>query len=136
MSVARLMTAWMPVEPTTAAIAPNAPIGAVHMIIERMRKTRIWMLRMPLSTGSPALPSACRAKPTSRATKSVWRMLPAVSEDSSEVGMIPSRKSVVPLDSVSPASYCVPLMSRPAPGWMMLPTMRPIARAKVDMAMK
>jgi hypothetical protein len=33
----------MPVEPTTAAIAPKAPIGATHMIIASTRKTSRWM---------------------------------------------------------------------------------------------
>ena len=31
---ARLFSASTPVAPTTAAIAPNAPIGASHMIID------------------------------------------------------------------------------------------------------
>ena len=32
----------MPVAPTTAAIAPNAPIGASHMIIASTLKTSRW----------------------------------------------------------------------------------------------
>ena len=40
MSCPRLTSADTPVSPTTAAMAPNAPIGATHMIIARIRNTR------------------------------------------------------------------------------------------------
>ncbi len=62
-------------------------------------------------------------------------MLPETSEETSVVGMMPSRKSVV--EVASPVtSYSADPMSRPSPGCRMLPTTRPIARAKVDMSMK
>ena len=38
---------------------------------------------------------ACSAKPTSSATSRVWSTSPEVSAENSEVGMMPSRKSVV-----------------------------------------
>lgn len=63
-------------------------------------------------------------------------MLPDVSDDSSEVGMIERRKSVSPAASVEPSGARRPLRSRPSPGWMRLPTTRPIASANVDITMK
>jgi hypothetical protein len=130
------MTAWIPVAPTTAAMAPNAPSGATHITMLRMRKTRIWMLRMPSSTGSPRVPSCCSAKPTRSATKRVCRMLPEVSDDSSDVGMMERRKSFSSVASVEPSGARRPLRSRPSPGWMRLPTTSPMASANVDMTMK
>ena len=53
MSRARLFSASTPVSPTTAAIAPNAPIGAAHMIIASTRKTSRWRWPMPRRIGSP-----------------------------------------------------------------------------------
>ena len=38
---------------------------------------------MPVRTGLPADPIACRAKPNSSATSRVWRILPEVSDDAS-----------------------------------------------------
>ena len=95
MIMARLFSASTPVSPTTAAIAPNAPIGAAHMIIARMRKTRRWMCSMPRRIGSPFSPSACSANPASSATSSVCSTEPSVNADTSVVGMMPSRNSVV-----------------------------------------
>ncbi len=52
----RLLSASRPVAPTTAAIAPNAPTGATHMIIAMSRNTSRSRCLMPRSTGSPAGP--------------------------------------------------------------------------------
>ena len=52
------------------------------------------------------------------------------------VGMMPRRNSCVVLASAVVASYVEPVMFRPSPGWMRLPTTRPIASAKVVMTMK
>ena len=46
----RAARADQPVSPTTAAIAPNAPIGASHMIIDRTRKTTRSKCLTPRST--------------------------------------------------------------------------------------
>ena len=67
-------------------------------------------------------------------------MLPSVREDSRDVGMMPSRNPMVP-PSPSPwpasvTSYSEPWMFRPSPGWMRLPTTRPMPSAMVDIAMK
>ena len=67
MSRPRLLSASMPVAPTTAAIAPNAPIGAAHMTIAMRRKTSRSRCLTPRRIGSPALPIFCSAKPTSSA---------------------------------------------------------------------
>ena len=53
---ARLFSASTPVSPTTAAIAPKAPIGAAHMIIARTRKTSRCRCPTPRRIGSPARP--------------------------------------------------------------------------------
>ena len=98
------MIAATPVLPTTAAIAPNAPIGATHMIIARMRNTSAWICRIAPRIGVPFAPIFCSAKPTSRATNSTCRMLPSTSDDSSEVGMMPRMNSLVVFASVVPAS--------------------------------
>src|SRR6478735_7911189 len=95
MMIARDFSASTPVSPTTAAIAPNAPTGAAHMIMARMRKTRRWMWPMPRMTGPPAEPMAWSAKPASRAMSRVWRTSPSVKADTMVVGMMPSRKSTV-----------------------------------------
>ena len=57
--------------------------------------------------------------------------------------MMPSRKSTVPVLAASPPPAAVvpalrssSVSSRPAPGWMMLPTTRPMARATVDITRK
>src|ERR1700754_927224 len=52
---ARLFSASTPVSPTTAAIAPNAPIGASHMIIDRTLKTSFWKMPIALRTGAEGL---------------------------------------------------------------------------------
>ena len=77
-----------PVEPTTAAMAPKAPIGATHMIIIRMRKTTPWTRVRPLSSGLPDSPICCSAKPTSRATNSTG-------STGTESGMMSSRNWTV-----------------------------------------
>ena len=134
------MSASTPVSPTTAAMAPKAPIGATHMIIESTRKTRRCRCPMPRRIGSPERPIACSAKPTSSATSSVWSTMPEVSEENIDVGMMPSRKSVVlPWPSAAwaaPAAEVSGVIWRPSPGCRMLPTARPMASANVDMMMK
>src|ERR1051325_2502617 len=61
MMTARDFSASTPVSPTTAAIAPNAPTGAAHMIIDRMRKSSrsMWAtartIRSPLPPGRRCL---------------------------------------------------------------------------------
>ena len=120
--------AAQPVAPTTAAMAPNAPIGAAHMIIIIKRKTTAWMCLMPLSTGSPLLPMDCSAKPTSNAST-------RVGSTGMSPGIMSSRKATVEFSSpLAPDSYGS--SCSPEPGWMMLPTTRPMASAKVDMVMK
>ncbi len=141
MMTARLFSAAVPVAPTTAAIAPKAPIGATHMIIAMTRKTNRCTCSMPRSTGAPAGPIAWRAKPASRATSRVCSTLPSVRAESMVVGIIPSRKSAV--DCAPPAAaWAWPDLAsaevrwRPPPGSSRLPTSRPMPRATVDMARK
>ncbi len=140
MMTASDFSASTPVAPTTAAIAPNAPTGAAHMIMDSTRKTRRWTCPMPRSTGSPEAPIAWRPKPTSSATSSVWSTWPWVSAETSVSGMMPSRKSVV--DSAPPLVWAWPacrsdsVRCRPEPGSRMLPTTRPMASATVDITMK
>ena len=84
-----------PVAPTTAAIAPNAPIGATHMIIDSTRNTTRSKCLTPRSTALPELPSPWIANPISSATNSVCSTSSPTSGDTSVVGMMPSRNSVV-----------------------------------------
>ena len=139
MMTARLFNAAQPVAPTTAAIAPNAPIGAAHMIIARMRKTRRWRCSMPRRIGAPFGPSFCSANPTSSATSRVCRTSPSVKAETRVFGMMPSRKSTGPSAPVADfwtLFTSAGLRCSPVPGCRMLPTTRPIAKAKVDMTMK
>ena len=53
MRTPRLFSASIPVSPTTAAIAPKAPIGASHMIIARIRKTSFCRYPTARRIGSP-----------------------------------------------------------------------------------
>ena len=86
------------------------------------------------------MPMACRAKPTSRATSSVCSTSPEVSADTSVDGMILSRNSEVV--AASPGAWADPFWASssvscsPSPGWMMLPTTRPMASANADMVRK
>nr|ACB37719.1 unknown [Micromonospora chalcea] len=132
------MSTSRPVAPTTAAIAPNAPTGATHMIIARTLKTSRCSSPTARRTGSPRPPRPCTAKPTRRATSSVWSTSPSVSAETSVVGMIPSRNSVVPPLSPAAAAWPAPAVcaprSRPAPGWIRLPTTSPMASATVDIS--
>ena len=89
MSSAMAPIADQPVEPTTAAIAPKAPIGATHITIMRMRNTTPWISVRPRSSGAPAGPICCRAKPTSRAMN-------RVGSTGREPGMMSSRNWTVP----------------------------------------
>ena len=86
--------------------------------------------------GAAFVPIFCKPKPRSRATNSTWRMLPSVSDENSEVGMMPSRKSAVPSLFDASASYVALAILRPSPGWMKLPTTMPMPRANVDIVMK
>ena len=83
---------------------------------------------------------ACSAKPTSRATSSVSSTSPEVRLEKSEVGMMPSRNSVVlPWPSsaaAAPALAAASSMLRPEPGCRRLPTTSPMASANVDITMK
>ena len=130
----------MPVAPTTAAMAPKAPTGASHMIMERIRKTSFCRWPMPFSTGSPLLPMACRAKPTNRATNRVCSTTSVVSAENSVVGMMCSRNSAVvsfsAVTAPAPFSATSAVIRRPSPGWMTLPTSRPTVSARVDMVRK
>ena len=67
--------------------------------------------------------------------KSTCRMLPFVNAEKNVVGMMPRMKSCVVVASGT-ASYCALAMFRPSPGWMMLPTSRPMPSAKVDITRK
>ncbi len=78
----------------------------------------------------------------SSATNRVCSTLPAVSDDSSDVGMIDATKSIVPPTawafsaSAAPVLAVSGVMSSPLPGLSMLPTTRPMPSATVDMPMK
>ena len=85
--------------------------------------------------GLPDLPMACTANPTSSATSSVCRTTPLVKEENSVSGIRCSRKSAVVVFSAAAGALPAARFS-PSPGWMMLPTTRPMARATVDMATK
>ncbi len=118
-------------------MAPNAPIGATHMIMASTLNTTFWKTAMPRRAASPVAPSACTAKPISSATNSVDSTDSPTSGETSVVGMMLVTKPVRPPSPSPPAgALYVVWMSRPCPGWMRLPTTRPIARAKVDMTMK
>ena len=101
-----------------------------------MRNTSAWRFFTANMMGSPLAPIFCSAKPTSRAMNSTCSTLSPVKAEKNVVGMMPRRNSCVVLASVVVASYVEFVMFRPSPGWMMLPTTRPIARAKVVMIMK
>ncbi len=96
MSSARLRSASQPVSPTTAAMAPDAPIGANHMIMARTLNTTRWKTAMPRSADWPVAPSPWMAKPTSSATNSVDSTDSPTSGDTRVVGIRLSRKPVVP----------------------------------------
>ena len=94
---------------------------------------------MVTSTGCAALPIVCSAKPKSSATSRVWSTSPSVSEENSVVGMMPRMKSVVDSFSATwsaPAAADSSVRLMPSPGWMMLPTTRPMASANVDIVRK
>ena len=76
MSTARLLSASTPVSPTTAAIAPNAPIGAAHMIIASTRNTSRCRCPIAAQDRLAGAPIACSAKPTSSATSRVCSTSP------------------------------------------------------------
>ena len=84
--------AAQPALPTTPAIAPNAPIGASHMMPARILNTSRCSTVTAFSTGSPLGPRACTAKPTIRATNSASSTDPSVSAEISVVGMMSIRK--------------------------------------------
>lgn len=127
-------------EPVTAAMAPKAPSGAAHMTIARMRKTSRCMCSMPRSTGCPADPIACRAKPVRSATSRVCRTWPSVNAETMVVGMIESTKSTGGSASADtwpwPASLTASVIARLLPGSRMLPTTRPMASATRDITRK
>ena len=110
------------------------------MIIASTRNTTRCRWPTARRTGSPVRPIRCSAKPTSSATSRVWSTSPEVSEENIEVGMMPSRNSVVPL--VAPSAWARPAVatasstSSPEPGWSRLPTTRPMVSATVDIARK
>ncbi len=110
------------------------------MIIASTRNTTRWMWPTPRRIGSPERPICCSANPTSSATSSVCSTSPDVRPLTSEVGMMPSRNSVVlpcPAAACSwPALVAASVRCSPSPGLMMLPTMSPSASANVDMVMK
>lgn len=92
MILASACKASTPVSPTTAAMAPNAPIGATHITIDKILNTRRCRCPIPTSSGSPRSPSAWIPKPTSSATNTTSRTSPEVTEEKSVVEMMPSRK--------------------------------------------
>ena len=100
----RLTIAANPVLPTTAAIAPNAPIGASHRIMPRMRKTRACRFFTAAMIGAPLGPIFCSANPTRSAMNSTCSTLSPVKAEKKVVGMIPIRNSVVDFASTVEAS--------------------------------
>ncbi len=121
-------------------MAPNAPIGAAHITMDRMRKTSRWMCSMPRSTGCPAEPMAWSANPASRATSSVWSTWPSVKAETNVVGMIDRTKSTGGSASGDTWSCPVALMAlvmcSPSPGCSTLPTTSPMASATSDITRK
>ena len=94
---------------------------------------------MPTRIGSPVRPMDWSAKPISSATSRVWSTSPDVREENSESGTIPTMNSVVepaPSACAAPSLATASEMFSPSPGWIRLPTTRPMARATVDMLMK
>ena len=102
----------------------------------RMRNTSACRCLTAFMMGSPFLPICCSANPTSSAMNSTCSTLSPVNAEKNVVGMIPRMNSCVVFASVGVASYVELVMFRPSPGWMMLPTTRPIASANVVMTMK
>ena len=128
-----------PDSPTTAAIAPNAPIGASHSTIDSTRNTIFCIVAIARSAGSAESPMRWMAKPTSSAMNSTCRTLPEVNAEKNVSGMMLLRKSMNPPDFSAVLTYLSAdpcLTVSPWPGWMMLPTTRPIASANVDMVRK
>ena len=124
--------------PIVAAIAPNAPIGAVRMMMPTMPKRTCDSRSMNSKTGAPALPVALSARPKTTENSRTCRMSDRANASAALVGMMPSRKSVMfcPLPAVTycataPASSAAGLTFMPAPGFTMLTTMRPMTSAMV-----
>ena len=84
--------AAQPALPTTPAMAPNAPIGASHMMPARILNTSRCSTVTKFSTGSPLAPRACTANPTSSATNRASSTEPSVSAENRVVGMMSIRK--------------------------------------------
>ena len=118
-------------------MAPKAPIGATHMIMASTLKTIFWNTATPRSAASPVDPRACTAKPISSATNSVDSTDSPTSGETSVVGMMLVTKPTRPPSPSGPAAALyVVWMSSPVPGWIRLPTTRPMASANVDMMTK
>ena len=136
MSVPRLMTARDARVPTTAAIAPNAPIGATHMIIARMRNTSAWRCGSP--RGSAALRSHPLQGEADEQRHEQHLQDVSIGERRQHRHRDDPEEELASWSSARAAlvSYDSPVMLRPSPGWMRLPTTRPMPSAKVDMIMK
>ena len=82
----RLFSASTPVSPTTAAMAPKAPIGASHMIMARIRKTSFWRCRCREDrVAGPA--HGLQREADQQGDQQRLQHRPAVSEDSRVVGI-------------------------------------------------
>src|SRR6476469_3690809 len=125
-----------PAFPTTPAIAPNAPIGASHMIPARILNTSRCSTVTAFSTGCPLAPRACTANPTSNATNRASSTDPDVNADTRVVGMMSSRK--FPEVSTSGTVYVAvdAAVLSASPGVIRFPTSNPRNRANVDITMK
>src|SRR6478672_9177238 len=125
-----------PALPTTPAMAPNAPIGASHMMPAKILKTNRCNTVTKFSTGSPLEPKACTANPTNNATNRASRTEPSVSAENNVVGMISIRK--FPDVSTSGTVYVAVAAAafRPSPGLIRLPTNKPRNNANVDITTK
>ena len=93
-----------PVLPTTAAIAPNAPIGASHMIIARMRNTSACICRIAPRIGSPFGAHLLQREADEQRDEQHLQDVAVDERRRSVVGMMPRMNSCVVFASVVPAS--------------------------------
>jgi hypothetical protein len=126
------------------AIAPKAPIGATFMIQDMILKTSSRTVSMRLTTGRQrSRPMTTMAAPKNTEKNRTCSRLLLAKAPMTLVGMTSRMNAAASFGTAWPvfasrASWERVLGSifRPAPGWTMLPTIRPKTRAKSVAAVK
>src|ERR1700735_3771669 len=77
-----------PTLPPVKAIAPNAPIGAVHITMPTMMNSIFEATSMTSTSGFARSPSQTRAKPDKTAMNRTWRMFPSVKAPTHVLGQL------------------------------------------------